>query len=37
MIGDPKHKHTSVALTDEGVAEAAAAWRCLFGHNIGDV
>ncbi len=31
LIGDPKHKHTSVDLTDEGVTDAAAACRRLFG------
>jgi hypothetical protein len=30
MISDPKHTNTSVALTDEGVAEAAAAFQRLF-------
>lgn len=32
MIGDPKNK--SVALTDEGVAEAAAAFHRLFGVEV---
>ena len=30
MIGDPKHKNKSVALTDEGVAEAAVVFRRFF-------
>jgi len=30
MIGDPKNKNKSVALTDEGVADAAAAFQRLF-------
>ena len=33
MIGDPKNKHTSVALTDDGVADAAAALQRLFGRD----
>jgi hypothetical protein len=31
LIGDPKNKKKSVDLTDEGVAEAAAAFQRLFG------
>ncbi len=31
MIGDPKHKNTSVWVTDAGVADAAAAFERLFG------
>ena len=34
MIGDPKNKHKSVALTDEGVADAAVAFQRLF--SVGD-
>ncbi len=30
LIGDPKHTHTSVALADAGVADAAAVVRRLF-------
>ena len=30
LIGDPKNKNKSVALTDERVAEAAAAFERLF-------
>ncbi len=31
MIDDPKQKHTSVALMDDGVADAAAGGQRLFG------
>ncbi len=31
LIGDPKNKKKSLDLTDEGVAEAAAAFQRLFG------
>ncbi len=31
LIGDPKNKNKSVVLTDEGVADAAAAFQRLFG------
>jgi hypothetical protein len=31
MISDPKHTNTSVVLTDEGVADAAAVFQRLFG------
>jgi hypothetical protein len=31
LIGDPKHKKKSVVLTDEGVVDAVAAFRRLFG------
>jgi hypothetical protein len=34
MIDDPKNKNKSVALTDAGVADAAAAFQHLFG--VGD-
>jgi hypothetical protein len=31
LIDDPKHKNKSLALTDDGVADAAAAFQWLFG------
>jgi hypothetical protein len=31
IIGDPKQTNTFVALTDAGVADAAAAFRRMFG------
>jgi hypothetical protein len=34
MIGDPKHKHTSVVLTHAGVADAAAGFRRLFHYRL---
>jgi len=36
MIGDPKNKNKFVALTDEGVADAAAAFQRLFGVEVDD-
>ncbi len=36
MIDDPKHKNKSVVLTDEGVADAAAAFEHLFGIDGAD-
>jgi hypothetical protein len=33
LIDDPKNKNTSVGLTDEGVADAAAAFQRLFGRD----
>ena len=33
LIDDPKNKNKSVALMDEGVAEAAAAFHRLFGRD----
>lgn len=36
LIGDPKNKHKSVVLTDEGVAEAAAAFQRLFGEDAAE-
>lgn len=30
LIGDPKHKNKSIGLTDDGVADAAAAFGRLF-------
>jgi hypothetical protein len=36
LIDDPKNKNTSVGLTDEGVAEAAAAFERLFGIDADD-
>lgn len=36
LIGDPKHKKKSLDLTDEGVADAAAAFGRLFGRDDDD-
>ncbi len=33
MIDDPKHTNTSVGLTNDGVADAAAAFQRLFGRD----
>src|SRR3712207_8527821 len=33
LIGDPKNRNKTVGLTDEGVAEAAAAFQRLFGRD----
>ncbi len=36
LIDDPKNKNTSVGLTDEGVADAAAALQRVFGVDSDD-
>jgi len=37
LIDDPKNKNKSVGLTDEGVAEAAAAFQRLFSANQNNI
>jgi hypothetical protein len=36
LIDDPKNKNTSVGLTNDGVADAAAAFQWLFSVNVDD-